>query len=133
MSANGARKGGTPYQHTKALAEAHLVASGLDYTIFRPSVVFGDPHGTMEIATQLCRDMIRVPLPAVGFHNGLVPGKDAEQDRPLSLLETLDQLGDVRGIVLAEALARKLGQLPRPSPRVGARIERTPRQAPPPG
>ena len=90
MSANGVRKGGTPYQHTKALAEAHLVASGLDYTIFRPSVVFGDPHGTMEIATQLCRDMIRVPLPAVGFHNGLVPGKNPVVMSPVHARDVAD-------------------------------------------
>ena len=93
MSANGIRKRGTPYQHTKALAEEHLAASGLDYTIFRPSVIFGDPRGTMEIATQLYQDMIRVPLPGVGFHNGLVPGKSPVVMEPVKASITLERRG----------------------------------------
>lgn len=90
MSANGVRKGGTPYQHTKVLAEEHLAASGLDYTIFRPSVIFGEPLGNMEIATQLYREMIRMPLPAVGFHNGLVPGKDPVLMSPVHVRDVAD-------------------------------------------
>jgi NADH dehydrogenase len=90
MSANGIRKGGTPYQHTKALAEEHLAGSGLDYTIFRPSVIFGDPRGAMEIATQLYQDMIRVPLPGVGFHNGLIPGKSPVVMSPVHARDVAD-------------------------------------------
>jgi NADH dehydrogenase len=75
LSANGVKMPGTPYQETKLRAEEHLLASGLDATIFRPSVVFGDPQGTMEFATQLHRDMVASPLPAVGFFSGLNPGK----------------------------------------------------------
>lgn len=75
LSANGIKKPGTPYQETKLRAEEHLVASGLDATILRPSVIFGDPHGTMEFATQLHRDMVASPLPAIGFFSGLNPGK----------------------------------------------------------
>jgi NADH dehydrogenase len=75
MSANGVRRPGTGYQETKLRAEEYLEGSGLDYTIFRPSVIFGDPRGTLEIATQLYRDMVRVPLPAVGFHTGWNPAK----------------------------------------------------------
>jgi len=75
LSANGIRMPGTPYQETKLRAEEHLAASGLDATVFRPSVIFGDPHGTMEFATQLCRDMVMSPLPAVGFFSGLRPTK----------------------------------------------------------
>jgi uncharacterized protein YbjT (DUF2867 family) len=67
MSANGARIPGTPYQETKRRAEDQLLASGLDATVFRPSVIFGDPKGKMEIATQLYRDVIRPPVPAPGF------------------------------------------------------------------
>lgn len=77
MSANGVKRPGTPYQETKYRAEEVLQDSGLAWTIFRPSVVFGDPRGTMEIATQLYRDMIRPPLPAVGFHTGLTPSGGA--------------------------------------------------------
>ena len=90
MSANGIRKGGTPYQHTKALAEEHLASTALDYTIFRPSVIFGDPRGHMEIATQLYRDMVHPPLPAVGFHNGLLPGKAPVVMSPVHVRDVAD-------------------------------------------
>lgn len=75
MSANGVERARTAYQETKHRAEQYVRDSGLDFTIFRPSVVFGDPRGTMELATQLWRDMIRPPLPAVAFHTGLSPSR----------------------------------------------------------
>lgn len=67
MSANGVRPDGTPYQESKYKAEQAAFASGISATAFRPSVIFGDPRGKMEIATQLRNDMIRPPLPAVDF------------------------------------------------------------------
>ncbi len=67
MSAIGVKDPGTKYQSTKRRAELHALASGLDVTVLRPSVIFGDPRGTMEFATQLCRDMVNPPLPAVAF------------------------------------------------------------------
>ena len=67
MSAIGVKDPGTPYQSTKYRAEQHALASGLDVTVLRPSVIFGDPRGTMEFATQLYRDMVRPPFPAVSF------------------------------------------------------------------
>jgi uncharacterized protein YbjT (DUF2867 family) len=73
MSANGARVPGTPYQETKKRAEDYLLASGLDATVFRPSVIFGDPKGKMEIATQLYRDVVRPPIPAPGFMTSAGP------------------------------------------------------------
>lgn len=75
MSANGVDQRATPYQKTKRLAEEHVLASGLDATIFRPSVIFGDPRGRMEIATQVYQDIVKPPIPALGFHNGLSPAK----------------------------------------------------------
>ena len=74
MSANGVREDGTEYQRTKALAERALKDSGLQYTIFRPSIVFGDPRGLMEIGTQLRDDVISLPIPAAGFQSGLFGG-----------------------------------------------------------
>ena len=71
MSANGVEAASTPYQETKLRAERLAEASGLDVTIFQPSVIFGDPRGTMEIATQLYQDLVRPPVPAPGFHTGL--------------------------------------------------------------
>ena len=73
MSANGVRPDGTPYQRTKYRAEQHLAQSGLDWTVFRPSVIFGDPRGRMEFCTQLKRDMIDPPIPAPAFFRGLSP------------------------------------------------------------
>jgi len=67
MSANGVKEDGVPYQRTKWLAEQCALDSELDVTVFRPSVIFGDPRGRMEIATQLLRDMIRPPIPAIDF------------------------------------------------------------------
>jgi NADH dehydrogenase len=51
MSANGVKQPGTPYQETKYRAEEYAMQSGLDVTVLRPSVIFGDPRGTMEFAT----------------------------------------------------------------------------------
>jgi NADH dehydrogenase len=73
MSANGVRPDGTAYQATKYRAEQYLATTGLEWTVFRPSVLFGDPRGRMEFATQLYRDIIRSPLPAPLFHTGLLP------------------------------------------------------------
>jgi NADH dehydrogenase len=73
MSANGVRAEGTPYQRSKQRAERHLEDSGLDWTVFRPSVIFGDPRGRMEFATQLVRDIVSSPLPAPLFYPGLLP------------------------------------------------------------
>lgn len=67
MSAIGVKDPGTTYQATKYRAEQHALSSGLDVTVLRPSVIFGNPRGTMEFATQLYRDMVRPPLPAVAF------------------------------------------------------------------
>ena len=74
MSANGVKPGGTAYQSTKFRAEQYLSSSGLDWTVFRPSVVFGDPRGLQEFCTQLRDEMIAPPLPAPLFHEGLWPG-----------------------------------------------------------
>ena len=90
MSANGIDSAETPYQTTKLRAEAMIRESGLDYTIFRPSVIFGDPRGTMEFATQLYRDMVRMPLPAVGFHTGLTPASGEVLMSPVHVRDVAD-------------------------------------------
>ena len=102
MSANGVVESGTPYQATKFHAEQALWESGLDGTVFRPSVIFGDPRGQMEIATQLHRDMVRPPVPAVGFYRGLRPGGGALMMSPIfvedvaaAFLNALDDPGAV--------------------------------------
>lgn len=73
MSANGIKADGTAYQRTKYLAEDYLKELELDWTIFRPSVLFGNPRGRMEFASQLSAEIIDSPLPAPLFHPGLLP------------------------------------------------------------
>ncbi|MDH3533604.1 MAG: NAD(P)H-binding protein [Gammaproteobacteria bacterium] len=90
MSANGVKLPGTPYQETKYRAEQALQEAGLDWTVFRPSVIFGEPRGTMEIATQLYRDMIQAPLPAVGLHTGLLPSSGQILLSPVHVRDVAD-------------------------------------------
>ncbi len=85
MSANGVKRPGTPYQETKRRAEEHASGSGLDVTVLRPSVIFGDPKGKMEFATQLYRDMVRPPIPAVAFFSGRSPEKWAVVMSPVHI------------------------------------------------
>lgn len=70
MSANGVRAGGTPYQATKFRAETSVRDSGLTWTIFRPSVIFGEPRGNLEFCTQLQQQMVLPPIPAPLFFAG---------------------------------------------------------------
>lgn len=102
MSANGVRAGGTAYQDSKYRAERLVEGAGLDFTIFRPSVIFGDPRGAMEIATQLYADLVRPPLPAAGFHTGLSATRGAVLMSPVhvgdvatAFVKALDDPGTV--------------------------------------
>ena len=70
MSANGVDRQLTNYQKTKFNAEQKLMKSKLNWTIFRPSLIFGDPHNKMEFCTQLKRDMISLPFPTPNFFDG---------------------------------------------------------------
>lgn len=78
MSANGVKPNGTPYQTSKWLAEQVLKGSTLDWTIFRPSLIFGDPRGRVEFCSQLRDDMLSLPIPAPLFHRGLIPKNAGE-------------------------------------------------------
>ena len=75
MSANGVKEDGTGYQKTKYKAEQYLKESGLDWTIFRPSLIFGDSDGKQEFCKQLKKDMLSLPLPAPLFYKGVSPFK----------------------------------------------------------
>lgn len=97
MSANGIDSAETPYQTTKLRAEAMIRESGLDYTIFRPSIIFGDPRGKMEFATQLYQDMVRIPLPAVGFHTGLTPAHGEVLMSPVHVRDVADAFVNALG------------------------------------
>ena len=71
MSANGVKYEGTKYQSTKFLADQYLKNSTLDWTIFRPSLIFGNPKGKIEFCTQLRDDMLGLPIPAPLFFDGI--------------------------------------------------------------
>ena len=75
MSANGVCPDGTGYQKTKWMSEQYLKNTSLNWTIFRPSLIFGDPrgHDRPEFCTQLKKDLINLPVPAPLFHEGLIP------------------------------------------------------------
>lgn len=85
MSANGVKANGTPYQESKYLAERYLAQTELAYTIFRPSVVFGDPRGRMEFCTQLKEQMIAPPFPAPAFHEGIKPPEEYFRMAPVAV------------------------------------------------
>jgi NADH dehydrogenase len=90
MSANGVKAGGTPYQDTKFRAERLLDEAGFEATIFRPSVIFGDPRGTMEFATQLYGDLVKPPVPAPGFHSGWGPSRGDLLMSPVHIEDVAD-------------------------------------------
>lgn len=71
MSANGVRPDGiSEYQRTKSRAEAYVKASGLDWTIFRPSLIFGDPGKKVEFCKQLFMNFRSAPvIPMFGDGN----------------------------------------------------------------
>jgi NADH dehydrogenase len=77
VSANGVKPHGTAYQRTKYMAEQYLRNSGLEWTIFRPSVLFGDPAhpsgdvGKPEFSSLLYRQLVKLPLPAPMFYTGM--------------------------------------------------------------
>jgi len=73
MSANGVELAATKYQCTKLAAEDYVKKLDLDWTVMRPSVIFGNPQGKSEFASMLRRDIIASPLPAPLFYTGLWP------------------------------------------------------------
>tara|TARA_Y100000588_G_scaffold185113_1_gene198997 strand:+ start:766 stop:1677 length:912 start_codon:yes stop_codon:yes gene_type:complete len=71
MTANGVDRCLTNYEKTKFEAEQYLMKTNLKWTIFRPSVIFGDPKGKMEFCTQIKNDIVKTPLPLPIFFNGI--------------------------------------------------------------
>ena len=58
----------------------------------------------MEIATQLCQEMIRVPVPAIGFHTGVRPSTGAIMMSPVWVKDVADAF--VRALDNPTAVAR---------------------------
>lgn len=63
MSANGARENGsTGYHRSKWQAEELVRSSGLDWTIFRPSMIFGPDCPFVTILAELIRRLPIIPV-----------------------------------------------------------------------
>ncbi len=63
MSANGVSENGvSQYQTTKRRAEKLVEKSGLSWTIFRPSVIFGDSGDKMEFTRELATIISKAPV-----------------------------------------------------------------------
>jgi NADH dehydrogenase len=71
MTANGVDRCLTDYEKTKFKSEVYLMKSELEWSIFRPSVIFGDPKGKMEFCTQVKRNMVKIPFPLPMFFSGI--------------------------------------------------------------
>lgn len=73
MSALGTRPSGiSNYHRTKWAAEEYVRKSGLDYTIFRPSIIFGQEDAFINFFADIIRKSLFVPLIA-GGKNRLQP------------------------------------------------------------
>jgi NADH dehydrogenase len=90
MSANGVKCPGTPYQETKFRADEYLMATELDWTVFRPSVIFGNSNGMQEITNQLFEELVRPPVPAPAFHNGWSPKGNGVVMSPVHIEDVAD-------------------------------------------
>jgi len=90
MSANGVKRSGTPYQDTKYRAEELLRDSDLDWTIFQPSVIFGDSSGMQEISHQLHVEIVRPPIPAPAFRSGWSKKNNSVVMSPVSVTDVAD-------------------------------------------
>lgn len=71
ISAFGAKKGGTAYQDSKYRGEEFLKGTSLDWTIFAPSLIFGDPGNNMEFCTQVLQEIVLPFRPAPLFFPGV--------------------------------------------------------------
>ena len=130
MSANGARRNGpSAYQRTKWKAEERVRKAGFSaWTIFRPSIIFGDPGERNEsFEVRLARTLVR-PFPILPvFGDGTyrmqplaVESVAAAFVQALTLQEAAGQSYCMAGSKaytyneLLDIIARALGQQPKP-------------------
>jgi NADH dehydrogenase len=71
MSANGVCPNGTEYQTSKYKSEIYLKSKIRDWTIIRPSLIFGDSKGKKEFCSELKKNMLSLPFPAPLFFSGI--------------------------------------------------------------
>ncbi|MDO8142715.1 MAG: complex I NDUFA9 subunit family protein [Candidatus Brocadiales bacterium] len=95
MSALGARPDGkTQYQQTKFRAEECVRTSGLDYTIFRPSIIFGPEDKFVNLFANMLRTQQFVP----------VVGNGRYQMQPVSVENV--SMGFVKSIERKDAIGK---------------------------
>ncbi|GHD61552.1 complex I NDUFA9 subunit family protein [Jeongeupia chitinilytica] len=123
------------YQRSKGRAEAGVAASGLDWTIFRPSVVFGRDDRFLNLFARLQQHLPLLPLAGAGVRFQPVWVEDVSRafavalERNDLIRQRLDLVGP-RIYTLAELvrLAGRWSQHPRPVlplPDAIARVEAT--------
>jgi NADH dehydrogenase len=89
MSSNGAEADGrTAYYRTKWQAEQHLKASSLDWTIFRPSIMYGKEDNFCTMLAGMVRVLPAVPVFGDGSYR-LAPV--AVEDVAASIVASLDR------------------------------------------
>jgi uncharacterized protein YbjT (DUF2867 family) len=120
MSALGARSGAvTLYHQTKYRAEEEVRASGLDWTIFRPSVIFGPKDDFINKLAGFLRSLPFVPVVGNGFYRlQPIDGNDVARcfAMALEMPETVGQTYRICGRdrityrELLEIIARTLGK-----------------------
>lgn len=101
MSANGAAPDGlTTYQTTKWRAEESVKDAGFDHwTIFRPSIIFGDPGAdAVEFSTRIAQTLIR-PFPLLP-----VFGDGSYRMQPVSVEEVAEAFAQA---LTTEAVAQQ--------------------------
>ncbi|MEL7187181.1 MAG: complex I NDUFA9 subunit family protein, partial [Pseudomonadota bacterium] len=76
----------------KLQAEKLLQDSGLKYSIFRPSVIFGDSNGSQEFSLQLYEDIVKPPLPAPEFLARWLPPQKAVIMSPVAIGDVVDAI-----------------------------------------
>ncbi|ASS74448.1 nucleoside-diphosphate sugar epimerase [Tumebacillus algifaecis] len=95
MSALGARPGATsPYHQTKWDAEEYVRGSGLEWTVFRPSVIFGPGDGFVSLLADVLK---RAPLFPI-FGHGQFPLS------PVALIDVAE--GFVRALAKPETVGQ---------------------------
>jgi NADH dehydrogenase len=125
MSALGTRPGArSRYHQTKWAAEEAVRASGLDWTIFRPSIIYGRGDGLVTLLAGMVRRLPVVPVLGSGRQQ-LQPVAVEEVAegfaRALAVTETVKQVYEVAGpdrVSMVELLERIGAILERPVRRV---------------
>jgi uncharacterized protein YbjT (DUF2867 family) len=123
MSALGAREdGSTPYLRTKFAAEEHVRQSGLNYTIFRPSLIFGRGGEAIKMFGDMVKKYVvpiigdgqyrfqpvSVTTVAQGFEKALEPETAKDQTLDVGGPEnvTFDEIMDTLARVMGKSIVK---------------------------